>query len=80
MGWTIVAKAPAEGRIEATDTTFWFGFTDDIVIRVAPDEQAERTRIDIRSKSRIGRSDVGTNAARVRAYLERLRDRLRGRQ
>lgn len=67
MGWEIVAEKPAEGRIEATATTAWFGFKDDIVIRVA--ETAGGSRIDVRSKSRVGRSDVGANAARIRAYL-----------
>jgi uncharacterized protein (DUF1499 family) len=72
MGWEIVAEKPAEGRIEATATTAWFGFKDDIVIRVAALESG--TRIDVRSKSRVGRSDVGANAARIRAYLSVLRD------
>jgi hypothetical protein len=71
MGWQIVAAAPQEGRIEATDTTFWFGFKDDIVIRVtAADEH--RSLVDVRSVSRVGRSDVGKNAARIRAYLRRI--------
>lgn len=70
MGWDIVAHDAAAGRIEATDTTFWFGFRDDIVVRVRAD--AAGSRIDVRSKSRVGRSDVGTNAKRIRAYLERV--------
>ncbi|MEW6325271.1 MAG: DUF1499 domain-containing protein [Nitrospirota bacterium] len=70
IGWEIVAAEPAEGRIEATDTTFWFGFTDDIVVRIRP--AAEGSRIDVRSVSRVGRSDVGTNARRIRAYLKTL--------
>jgi len=70
MGWRIVAAQPAEGRIEATDRTFWFGFQDDIVIRVA--STSAGSRIDVRSKSRVGRSDFGTNAKRVRTYLARL--------
>jgi uncharacterized protein (DUF1499 family) len=70
MGWEIVAAAPAEGRIEATDITLWFGFKDDIVIRVTPSDGG--SRIDVRSVSRVGRSDVGTNARRVDAYLKRL--------
>lgn len=72
MGWEIVAADAAEGRIEATDRTFWFGFADDVVIRVR--EEGENSRIDVRSKSRIGRGDAGTNARRVRAYLDRLQD------
>jgi Protein of unknown function (DUF1499) len=70
-GWRIVTAVPAEGRIEATDTTFWFGFTDDIVIRITA--AGERTLLDIRSVSRVGKSDVGTNARRIRSYLKRLR-------
>jgi uncharacterized protein (DUF1499 family) len=67
MGWTIVAADGERGRIEATDTTFWYGFTDDIVVRVSADGSG--SRIDVRSKSRIGKGDFGTNARRVRAYL-----------
>lgn len=71
MGWRIVATEPQEGRIEAVDTTFWFGFKDDIVVRVtAADEH--RSLVDIRSVSRVGRGDIGTNARRIRAYLHRL--------
>ena len=70
LHWAIVATAPDEGRIEATDTTFWFGFKDDIVIRIAQAE--DRARVDIRSLSRVGISDVGTNARRIRAFLEIL--------
>jgi uncharacterized protein (DUF1499 family) len=71
LGWEIVAAVPNEGRIEATDTTTWFGFKDDIVVRVAP--AAGGSRVDVRSVSRLGRSDLGKNAKRVRAYLVRLR-------
>jgi len=71
MGWRIVAAEPAQGLIEATDTTFWFGFTDDIVIRIVP--AGDRTLMDIRSVSRVGKSDVGTNARRIREYLKRMR-------
>ena len=67
LGWEIVTTVPQDGRIEATDTTFWFGFKDDIVIRVRP--TAEGSRVDIRSKSRVGRSDVGANAARIRDFM-----------
>ena len=70
MGWEIVASAPSDGRIEATDTTFWFGFKDDVVIRIRGD--AGSSELDIRSKSRVGRSDVGANAARIRQFLEEL--------
>jgi uncharacterized protein (DUF1499 family) len=75
QGWTIIAKAPAEGRIEATDRSFWFGFTDDIVIRVSATDKPGESRIDLRSKSRVGRSDAGTNAKRVRAFLAAITGR-----
>ena len=70
MGWQIVAAEAGEGRIEAIDTTFWFGFTDDIVIRITPADY--RALVDIRSVSRVGRSDAGTNARRIRAYIAKL--------
>jgi hypothetical protein len=70
MGWEIVAADAAAGRIEATDTTFWFGFKDDVVIRVEADGAG--SRVDLRSVSRVGVSDVGTNARRIRAYLRAL--------
>jgi hypothetical protein len=70
LGWDLVAQVPDEGRIEATDTTFWFRFKDDIVIRIRP--IASGSVLDIRSVSRVGRSDVGTNAARIREFFETL--------
>ena len=70
MGWQIVDVAPASLRIEGTDTTLFFAFKDDIVIRVRP--AAQGSVVDVRSLSRIGGSDVGANARRVRAYLARL--------
>lgn len=66
-GWTIVKADPAAGIIEAQDNSFWFGFTDDIAIRIAPTE--EGSRVDIRSGARQGRGDLGVNAARVRGFL-----------
>jgi uncharacterized protein (DUF1499 family) len=71
MGWDLVAAEPAAGRIEATDTTFWYGFKDDVIVRVRPSDRG--SRIDVRSLSRIGGGDAGTNAKRVRGYLDALR-------
>jgi len=71
MGWVIVDANPVEGRIEATDTTFWFSFKDDIVIRITPADHG--SRVDIRSVSRVGKSDVGMNAKRIRKYLKELK-------
>lgn len=70
MGWDIVAADSTAGRIEATATTRWFGFKDDVVVRISPD--GSRTRVDVRSLSRVGGSDVGANAARIRKYMARL--------
>ena len=70
-GWRIVTADKGSGRIEATDTTRWFGFEDDIVVRLTP--WGAGTRVDVRSVSRVGRSDTGTNARRIRRYLDALR-------
>lgn len=70
MGWDIVSHAPEAGRIEATDTTFWFRFKDDVVIRVAANDG--KTIVDARSVSRVGTSDVGKNAERLRAFFQKM--------
>jgi len=67
MDWQIIASSPAEGRIEATATTFWFGFKDDVVVRITP--ASGGSRVDIRSVSREGLSDIGTNAKRIERFL-----------
>ena len=72
MGWDIVSAAPDKLRIEATDTTLLFGFKDDVVVRITP--QAQGSIVDVRSLSRVGGSDFGANAKRVRTYLKRLAD------
>jgi len=70
-GWQVVDAVPQDGRIEATATTRMFGFKDDIVLRV---RQADGgSELDMRSMSRIGKSDIGTNAARIRRFMEQLR-------
>lgn len=71
-GWEIAAVGNA--RLEATATTTWFGFEDDVVIRLT--KTPDGVRVDMRSASRLGRSDVGTNAARIQAFLEDLAQRL----
>ena len=70
MGWEIAVADPAAGRIDAVATTFWFGFKDDVTVRVTPAEGA--SRIEVRSRSRVGRGDAGTNARRIQAFLERM--------
>jgi uncharacterized protein (DUF1499 family) len=70
LGWEIVGADEKAGRIEALATTRWFGFQDDIVVRVAA--AGGGSRIDVRSRSRVGRSDLGTNARRIREFLARV--------
>lgn len=70
MGWEVLSVDKADGRIEATATTFWFGFRDDVVIRVTRTEDG--SRLDMRSVSRVGRSDAGANAARIRRFMAEL--------
>ncbi|HVC11865.1 MAG TPA: DUF1499 domain-containing protein [Burkholderiales bacterium] len=70
LGWKIVAADPRALRIEATATTLLFGFKDDVVVRITPVGPA--SRIDVRSDSRVGRSDLGTNARRIRAFFREL--------
>ncbi len=72
LGWTIATTDPEAGRIEASEKSRWFGFTDDVVIRVTPNGSG--SRIDVRSSSRVGTGDFGVNAARVRKYLAALRE------
>ena len=73
MGWQIVTADQGSGRIEATDTTRWFGFVDDIAVRLTP--WGAGTRVDVRSVSRVGLNDTGTNARRIRRYLNGLQSR-----
>ncbi len=70
MGWNVVSSSARDGRIEAVATTFWFGFKDDVVVRVS--HAKEGSRIDVRSVSRVGKGDVGTNAKRIRTFLQKL--------
>jgi uncharacterized protein (DUF1499 family) len=78
LGWDVITIESSKAekgkiRLEATDTTLWFGFIDDIVVRITPFDSG--SRIDVRSVSRVGRSDVGTNARRIRTFLTALKER-----
>ncbi len=68
-GWTVNAFDPTTGRIEAVATTRLFRFRDDVVIRISP--EGAGSRLDVRSRSRFGQGDMGTNAGRIRAFFER---------
>jgi uncharacterized protein (DUF1499 family) len=70
MGMQLSDADPASGHIEASQKSFWYGFTDDMVVRVL--QTPEGTRVDVRSKSRVGRSDLGQNARRIRIFLGKL--------
>ena len=70
LGWKIIKSDPAAGIVDATEQSRWFGFTDDIAIRVTP--SGGGSRVDIRSASRQGRGDLGANAKRVRGFLAAL--------
>ena len=70
LGWELVAAVPEDGRIEATDTTFWFRFKDDVIIKISREDSA--TVVNARSLSRVGGGDVGTNAKRLRRLFALL--------
>lgn len=72
-GWEVAGVDPRAGTVEATATTLFFRFKDDVVVRVRPDPaRAGGSIVDMRSISRVGGSDVGVNAARIRSFLEEL--------
>jgi uncharacterized protein (DUF1499 family) len=70
-GWEIAGSDPAAGRLEATAFAGYLKFRDDVVIEVTPVEDGS-TRVDMRSVSQVGVSDLGYNAARIRDFLADL--------
>src|SRR6185369_5900201 len=68
----IIGESREEGRIEATETSSLFDFADDVVVRLRPYAEGG-TRVDVRSKSRVGKGDLGVNANRIRALFARIR-------
>ncbi|GAA6185826.1 MULTISPECIES: DUF1499 domain-containing protein [Alteromonadaceae] len=74
LGWELVNADKTLGIIEATDTTAWFGFKDDVVVRIA--SKGPDTIVDIRSKSRVGRSDLGKNAERIEQLIATIKSHL----
>lgn len=71
LGWEIIDADPEARHIEAVDTTMWYGFKDDIAVRITPRDGG--STVDVRSVSRVGISDVGTNARRIRRYFDAVR-------
>ncbi|AFS35696.1 MULTISPECIES: DUF1499 domain-containing protein [Alteromonas] len=74
LGWERVNDGALPNTLEATDTTAWFGFKDDVVIRLTA--KSDDTLVDIRSKSRVGKSDLGKNAERIETFMAELRNQL----
>ncbi|GAB2700374.1 DUF1499 domain-containing protein [Aliiglaciecola aliphaticivorans] len=74
LGWELVNADKSAGIIEATDTTTWFGFKDDVIVRIANAQAG--TVLDVRSKSRVGRSDLGKNAERIQQLIAKINSRL----
>lgn len=74
LGWDNVTAGALPNTLEATDTTTWFGFKDDVVIRLT--EKGDDTLVDVRSKSRVGKSDLGKNAERINEFFAELRKQL----
>lgn len=72
LGWQVTRLVPSSGGLEAQVRSFWFGFVDDIAVRIRPGATGEESVVDIRSVSRVGVSDLGANAKRVRAFSKAL--------
>ena len=70
LGWQLVNIDANQGIIEATDRTMWFGFKDDVIVRIT--DNGSKRLVDIRSKSRVGGSDLGKNAERIHDFIEEL--------
>lgn len=75
MGWTVVEADEEGGRLQAEARTPVFGFVDDVDVRVA-EGAGGGTRVDMRSASRVGRGDLGTNRRRIRRFMTRLDGRV----
>jgi len=69
-GWEITRNDTAARTVEGVATSGWFRFKDDFVIEVRPDNGA--SVVQMRSKSRDGRGDIGANAARIKTFFASL--------
>ncbi|MBN24658.1 MAG: hypothetical protein CL578_06370 [Alteromonadaceae bacterium] len=74
LGWELVNADKSLGIIEATETTAWFGFKDDVVVRIRT--TGEESFLDVRSKSRVGKSDLGKNAERIHTLIDAINSQL----
>ena len=71
LGWKLIGSDELTLRVEAQERSALFGFVDDVVIRLS-DYGEGSSRVDVRSVSRLGRGDLGANAARIRRFYEAL--------
>ena len=74
LGWELVNADKSLGIIEATETTAWFGFKDDVVVRIRT--TGDESFLDVRSKSRVGKSDLGKNAERIHTLIDAINSQL----
>ena len=73
LQWQVVTTKSDEGRLEGTATTRWFGFKDDVVVRIRPAANgAVGSVLDLRSVSRVGVGDAGANAKRIELFMRRF--------
>lgn len=77
-GWEIVSQDEQAGTIEAIATTFWFGYKDDVIVRVRGNVEENSATVDLHSVSRIGQTDLGKNAERIRKFLKDLSEKIGG--
>lgn len=70
--WEVTHVDPGQRTFEGVAKSGIFRFEDDFVVRVQPDGASSGARVDMRSKSRDGRGDLGVNAARIRDFFARL--------
>ncbi|HMR08995.1 MAG TPA: DUF1499 domain-containing protein [Polyangiaceae bacterium] len=70
LGWTVVEVADDAGRLEATQESRGFHFVDDVVGRVRSTDAG--SQVDVRSKSRDGKGDLGKNAERIQAFMGKM--------
>ena len=71
-GWEVVTVDTSQGILEAVDTSRFFRFKDNVIVRVRPLSEGGGSMVDMRSISRVGVSDVGVNARRIRDFLQDL--------
>ncbi|MEZ4332601.1 MAG: DUF1499 domain-containing protein [Myxococcota bacterium] len=71
LGWRVVARNEAEHAFDAQDRSALFRFVDDVAVRIRT--EGDGARVDVRSKSRDGRGDLGANAARIERFLDAMR-------